>query len=55
MEYMFNNAIAFNQDLSGWNVLAASVAPGNSTPPTDFDTNATAWVLPRPVWGTDGT
>ena len=52
MEFMFNNATAFNQDLSGWNVLAASAAPGNSTPPESFDTGATAWVLPRPLWGT---
>ena len=52
MIQMFDGATAFNQDLSGWDVLAASVAAFNSTPPTDFDTNATAWVLSRPLWGT---
>ena len=55
MSSMFQNASVFDQDLSSWNVLNASVAPGNSTPPTDFDTNATAWVLSRPIWGSDGT
>jgi surface protein len=43
---MFQAATAFNQDLSGWCVPLIESAP------TDFDTNATAWVLPRPVWGT---
>jgi len=43
---MFENATAFNQDLSGWCV--SSIA----TKPTSFDTGASSWVLPRPVWGT---
>ena len=48
MSYMFFNASAFNQDLSGWCV---SKIP---TRPTNFDSGATAWVLPnsRPIWGT---
>jgi len=46
MSYMFAYAFAFNQDLSGWCV---SLIP---TEPTSFDIGATAWVLPRPVWGT---
>jgi surface protein len=45
MTEMFRSAPAFNQDLSGWCVSLISAAP------TDFDTDATAWVLPRPVWG----
>jgi surface protein len=47
MVYMFQDATAFNQDLSGWCV---SLIPSL---PTNFDTGATAWVLPssRPVWG----
>jgi surface protein len=48
MYYMFGSASAFNQDLSTWNVsLIPSV-------PSGFDTGATAWTLPRPVWGTSG-
>ena len=46
MNTMFRNASSFNQDLSGWCV---SLIP---TEPTGFDTSATAWVLPRPIWGT---
>lgn len=46
MARMFLLASAFNQDLSGWCV---SLHP---TKPTLFDDSATAWVLPRPVWGT---
>ncbi len=46
MPYMFYNASAFNQDLSGWCV---ELIPSE---PTDFDTGATSWTLPRPVWGT---
>jgi surface protein len=38
---MFVDAIAFNQDLSGWNVSSV----GSSS---DFATGATAWVLPQP-------
>ena len=43
---MFRNATSFNQDLSSWCVTNLTTAP------TDFDTGATAWTLPKPVWGT---
>ncbi|MFA5586842.1 MAG: BspA family leucine-rich repeat surface protein [Saccharofermentanales bacterium] len=46
MSYMFIVCTSFNQDLSGWCV---SLIP---TEPAGFDNGATAWVLPRPVWGT---
>jgi len=46
MELMFNDADAFNQDLSGWCVTNITNKPSN------FDTTADAWVLARPVWGT---
>ena len=46
MTGMFNGATSFNQDLSGWCVSSSS------TLPTDFDTGATSWTLPKPVWGT---
>jgi len=46
---MFFDAAVFNQDLSGWNVLTITSAP------TNFDTSASVWVLPRPSWGTIGT
>ena len=49
MDYMFKGASLFNQDLSGWNVLNIV------SEPLDFRLNATAYVLPPPVWGTDGT
>jgi surface protein len=45
MESMFNNATLFNRDLSGWCVS------GIFPQPFGFDLNATAWVLPRPNWG----
>ena len=56
MDNMFQNAAAFDQNLNAWDVLAASVAPGNSTPPTDFDTGtAGAWTTAeKPLWGTIG-
>jgi hypothetical protein len=43
---MFAGNTAFNRNLSGWCV--------NDFPtlPSGFDTGATAWTLPRPVWGT---
>lgn len=41
MEGMFNTAVVFNQDLSGWNVALV-------TNHLNFDTGATAWVLPKP-------
>ena len=46
MNRMFRGARSFNQDLSGWCVSNFTSAP------IDFDWKATAWVLPRPVWGT---
>ncbi len=45
MSEMFYYASAFNQDLSGWCV---SLIPSE---PSDFDTGAVSWILPRPVWG----
>jgi len=48
MANMFRSAEAFNQNLSGWCVTNIASEPSN------FDTDATAWVLAnsRPVWGT---
>jgi len=46
MDYMFYSASEFNQDLSSWCVTNISLEP------TDFDSSATDWVLPKPVWGT---
>lgn len=46
MYRMFSSAYVFNRDLSSWCVLNISSAP------TDFDSNATNWTEPRPVWGT---
>jgi prepilin-type N-terminal cleavage/methylation domain-containing protein len=46
MRNMFNAASNFNQNLSGWCVSSIP------TKPSGFDTGATAWTLPRPIWGT---
>jgi surface protein len=46
MTGMFNGASSFNRDLSGWCVSSIG------SEPTNFATGATAWVLPKPVWGT---
>jgi len=46
MNYMFQNAPIFNQDLSGWCVINIPTTPIN------FDVGASSWVLPKPVWGT---
>ena len=46
MGSMFQSATAFNQDLSSWCV------PHIPTQPEGFDTNATSWTAPRPIWGT---
>lgn len=46
MNSMFTDAFAFNQDLSSWCVTSIPSIP------TGFDTGASSWVLPRPVWGT---
>jgi hypothetical protein len=46
MFHMFQNAYEFDADLSVWCVSSILSFP------TDFDTEATSWSLPRPVWGT---
>lgn len=46
MTNMFRVATAFNQDLSVWCVTLIA------SEPADFDTAASNWVLPRPIWGT---
>jgi surface protein len=46
MFQMFRFATVFNQNLSSWCV---SLIPST---PTQFSTGASAWVLPKPVWGT---
>lgn len=46
MESMFERAVSFNQDLSQWCV------PLITTAPIEFDSQASSWTLPRPVWGT---
>jgi len=46
MSYMFFYAQSFNKDLSGWCVTNIA------TEPTSFDTGATSWTLPKPIWGT---
>ena len=46
MRYMFWDASTFNQDLSNWCVTNFTSVP------LDFDTGATAWTLPKPIWGT---
>jgi surface protein len=43
---MFANSANFNQDLSNWCVTNIP------SKPTAFDSGATSWVLPKPVWGT---
>jgi surface protein len=46
MRYMFRDAESFNKDLSGWCVTNIATEPNN------FDTGATSWTLPKPIWGT---
>lgn len=48
MSELFYEAVAFNQDLSGWCVSNIG------SEPTGFDDSANAWTLAnsRPVWGT---
>lgn len=46
MSQMFWAANTFNQDLSSWCVS------NFGSEPSDFSTGATAWTLPKPVWGT---
>ena len=42
--FLFNSV--FNQNLSTWCVTLIPTKPSN------FDTGATAWTLPKPIWGT---
>ena len=42
---MFWGAASFNQDLSDWCVNDISTEPAN------FSAGASAWTLPKPVWG----
>ena len=46
MGSMFSGAKSFDQDLSGWCVNDIAEQPES------FDHGASAWTLPRPVWGT---
>lgn len=46
MDRMLAYCSSFNQDLSGWCV------PLIASEPADFSTGATAWTLPKPIWGT---
>ena len=46
MAGMFWNASSFNANLSGWCVSLIPIAP------EFFDSGATSWTAPRPVWGT---
>ena len=47
VRWMFNKATAFNQDLSSWTWSGiGKPVPANF----DYDTDATAWVLPRPTF-----
>ena len=46
MSMMFAQASSFNRDLSLWCVSRIA------TTPDSFDAGASAWTLPRPVWGT---
>lgn len=46
MNSMFEGCGRFNQDLSSWCVTNITQKP------TNFDLGATAWTLPKPVWGT---
>ena len=48
MREMFSEATSFNQDLSSWNVENIPAQPNN------FAFNCDAWVLPKPIWGTNG-
>jgi surface protein len=43
---MFRSAAQINTKLSGWCVSRIG------TKPLNFDRGATAWSLPKPVWGT---
>ena len=45
MDRMFFGATAFNQDLKMWKVKQFN------NEPTDFASNASSWILPKPSWG----
>jgi hypothetical protein len=45
MDRMFDNAMTFNQDLSGWCVSNIPTAPFAFS-------SGSIWTLPKPVWGT---
>ena len=45
MDSMFQRAADFNQDLSSWCIEQIP------SEPTNFDTGAASWLLPRPNWG----
>ena len=46
MSDMFFSCKIFNQDLSSWCVS------NHPTLPVNFDSGASQWILPKPVWGT---
>lgn len=46
MTNLFQDASSFNQNLESWCVSLIPSAP------TNFNLNATSWILPKPVWGT---
>ena len=50
---MFAHASSFNQDLSGWCVTNIPFEPiySDGMVTIGFDTGATSWTLPQPVWG----
>jgi hypothetical protein len=45
MDYMFNGATAFNQNISAWNVGAVVTKP-----PTNFSSNSALTAENSPVW-----
>ncbi len=47
LSYMFYGASSFNQNLGPGYANVDNVSP---SPPPGFDTGATAWTLPKPVW-----
>jgi hypothetical protein len=49
MDFMFDGATVFNQDLTGWNVV------GVPTEPPDFATNSALLQANYPIWGTTGS